>query len=115
MGRAECSVSESTSITSFQGLNASVSSTVSAPEAAIVGGAYASSNPNVKAVVGDFSQIRWGVQRRIGIEKIEYGNPDGIGDLKANNQIAIRGEVVFGWAIMDTDAFSVIKNAVDES
>src|SRR5690606_20176259 len=71
-----------TSLTSFQGLNASVSSTVSAPEAAVSGGAYATTNPNVKAIIGDFSQIRWGVQRRIGVEKILYGGPDGLGDLK---------------------------------
>jgi hypothetical protein len=104
-----------TNISTFEGLNASVSSTVSAPEAAVVGGAYASSNPNVKAILGDFSQLRWGVQRNIGVEKITYGDPDGDGDLKRSNQIALRGEVVYGWAIMDTDAFAVIKNAVDES
>lgn len=97
-------------VSSFEGLNASVSSTVSAPEAAVTGGAYASDNPNVKAIVGDFSQIRWGVQRNIGVEKILYGNPDGLGDLKAQNQIALRGEVVFGWAIMDTDAFAVVED-----
>jgi len=102
-------------VTNFEGLRASVSDTVSAPEATIVGGAYESVNPNVKAIVGDFAQIRWGVQRNIGIEKIEYGNPDGLGDLKAANQIALRGEIVFGWAIMDTNAFAVIKNAVNES
>jgi len=99
-------------VTNFEGLRASVSSTVSAPEATVTGGAYESSNPNVKAIVGDFAQIRWGVQRRIGVERILYGNPDGIGDLKANNQIALRAEVVYGWAIMDTDAFAVVKDAV---
>ena len=104
-----------TSISTFEGLNASVSSTVSAPEATISGGAYASTNPNVKAILGDFSQIRWGVQRSIPVERIVYGDPDGLGDLKGANQIALRGEVVFGWAIMDTDAFAVIKNATDES
>lgn len=104
-----------TAISSFEGLQASVSSTVSAPEATISGGAYATTNPNIKAILGDFSQIRWGVQRNIGVEKIVYGDPDGIGDLKRSNQIALRGEVVFGWAIMDTDAFAVIKNATDES
>lgn len=98
-----------TAISTFEGLNASVSSTVSAPEATVSGGAYASTNPNVKAIVGDFSQIRWGVQRNIPVERIVYGNPDGLGDLKAANQIALRGEVVFGWAIMDTDAFAAIK------
>lgn len=104
-----------TAITNFEGLNASVSSTVSAPEATISGGAYASTNPNVKAVLGDFSQIRWGVQRSIPVERIVYGDPDGLGDLKSKNQVALRGEVVFGWAIMDTDAFAVIKNASNES
>ena len=104
-----------TAISNFEGLNASVSSTVSAPEATISGGAYASTNPNIKAIVGDFSQIRWGVQRSIPVEKIVYGDPDGNGDLKAKNQIALRGEVVFGWAIMDLDAFGVIKNAVVET
>lgn len=102
-----------TNITSFQGLNASVSSTVSAPEATVTGGAYATTNPNVKAILGDFSQIRWGVQRRIGVEKIVYGNPDGLGDLKAQNQIALRAEVVYGWAIMDTDAFAKIIDATE--
>jgi len=104
-----------TAISTFEGLNASVSSTVSAPEATVGGGAYASSNPNVKAILGDFTQIRWGVQRNIGVEKIVYGDPDGDGDLKRSNQIALRAEVVFGWAIMDTDAFTVIKNATNES
>jgi hypothetical protein len=102
-------------VTSFESLRASVSTTVSAPEATISGGAYASSNPNVKAIVGDFAQIRWGVQRRIGVERILYGNPDGIGDLKANNQIALRAEVVYGWAFMDLDAFAVVKDAVANS
>lgn len=104
-----------TSITSFQGLNASVSSTVSAPEATISGGAYATTNPTVKAIVGDFTQIRWGVQRNIGVEKIEFGDPDGLGDLKAQNQIALRAEVVYGWAIMDLDAFAKIVNSTDEA
>lgn len=100
-----------TAISTFEGLNASVSSTVSAPEAAVSGGAYASSNPNVKAILGDFTQIRWGVQRNIPVERIVYGDPDGLGDLKGKNQIALRGEVVFGWAIMDTDAFAVIRTS----
>jgi hypothetical protein len=98
-------------VSNFEGIRASVSSTVSAPEATISGGAYASSNPNVKAIVGDFSTIRWGVQRSIGVEKILYGDPDGLGDLKGNNQIALRGEVVFGWAFMDLDALAVVKDA----
>ncbi|MGW4124761.1 phage major capsid family protein [Nocardia sp. NPDC004711] len=95
-------------ITNFGGLSASTSSTVSGvPEA--------STATNIKAIVGDFKTIRWGVQRNVGIEKITYGDPDGQGDLKRKNQIALRGEVVYGWAFMDLNAFAVIKNAVDET
>jgi HK97 family phage major capsid protein len=95
----------------YDGMNAAVSTTVSAPEATISGGAYASANPNVKAIVGDFSALRWGVQRQIPIEVIRFGDPDGSGDLKRANQIAIRLEVVYGFALMDTDAFAVVKDA----
>lgn len=102
-------------VSNFEGLRASVSSTVSAPEATITGGAYASSNPNVKAIVGDFSVIRWGVQRNIGVEKILYGDPDGLGDLKGHNQIALRSEVVYGWALMDLDALAVVEDATANS
>lgn len=98
-------------VSNFNGLNAAVSTTVSAPEATIGGGAYATTNPNVKAILGDFSAIRWGVQRQVPIQKIEFGDPDGSGDLKRANQIALRLEVVYGFAIMDTDAFAVIKDA----
>lgn len=91
-------------VSNFEGIRASVSSTVSAtPEA---------TDTNVKAIVGDFTQLRWGVQRRVGVEKILYGNPDGVGDLKANNQIALRAEVVYGWAVMDLNAFATVKDAV---
>ena len=37
----------------------------------------------------------------IGLELIEYGDPDGGGDLKRNNQIAFRAEVVYGWGIAE--------------
>lgn len=91
-------------VSTFEGIRASVSTTVSAPEAATA--------TNVKAIVGDFTQLRWGVQRRIGVEKIEFGDPDGLGDLKQKNQIALRAEVVYGWAVMDLDAFATVKDAV---
>lgn len=100
-------------LSNFLGLNASVSDTVSAPEATISGGAYATTNPNVKAIVGDFTNgIRWGVQRNIPIEQILYGDPDNTGqDLKGANQIALRAEVVYGIAIFSTDAFAKVINA----
>ncbi|WP_396903044.1 hypothetical protein [Mycolicibacterium sp.] len=85
--------------------NSSVSDTVGA-----VGVAAAATN--VKAFVGDFSAIRWGIQRAIGLEMIEYGDPDGQGDLKRNNQVAFRAEVVYGWGIADLSAFAKIIDAV---
>ena len=98
-------------VTSVGGLAAAVSSTVSAPEATISGGAYATTNPNVKAIIGDWSAFRWGVQRSIPIEVIRYGDPDGQGDLKRSNQIALRAEVVYGIGILSTDAFAKIIDA----
>lgn len=100
--------------TSFAGLNAAVSDTVrGGPEAVTPStGAYASANPNVKAIVGDFSAFRWGVQVSIPLEVIEHGDPDGLGDLKRQNQIAIRSEVVYGIGIMSTDAFAKVVDAV---
>lgn len=94
-------------VSNFEGIRASVSDTVSAPEAA--------SATNVKAIIGDWNQLRWGVQRSIGLEVIRFGDPDGQGDLKRANQIAYRAEVVYGWAVMSHDAFAKIVNAVNEA
>lgn len=93
-------------VSNFEGLNASVSDTVSArPEAADNG---------VKAIVGDFqSGIRWGVQKSIPFELIEYGDPDNTGkDLKGYNQVLFRLELVYGWYVFP-DRFSVIEAAAD--
>lgn len=100
--------------TAFSGLNAAVSDTVrGGPEAVTPStGAYRTTNPNIKAIAGDFSAFRWGVQVNIPLELIEFGDPDGLGDLKRQNQIAIRSEVVYGIGIMSTDAFGVVKDAV---
>ncbi|GAA5143308.1 phage major capsid protein [Nocardioides marinquilinus] len=98
----------------FLGLNAAVSDTVrGGPEVLTTGtGAYRTTNPNVKAIVGDFTAFRWGVQRDIPLEVIRYGDPDGLGDLKRNNQIAIRAEVVYGIGILSVDAFAKVLDAV---
>ena len=92
-----------TSISNFEGLRVSVSSTVS--------GQPETTDTKIRAILGDFGQIRWGVQRRVPVETIRFGDPDGQGDLKRKNQIALRLEIVYGWAIMDLDAFAVIENA----
>lgn len=94
----------STEVSSLESHRASVSRTVGA-----VGVAATASN--LLGVVGDFSAIRWGIQRAIGLEVIKYGDPDGQGDLKRNNQIAFRAEVVYGWGIADLDAFAKVVDA----
>lgn len=93
-----------TNVTSYQGLSVSVGDTVSGqPEAA---------DTKVRAILGDFrSGIRWGVQREIPVELIRFGDPDGQGDLKRQNQIAMRLEIVYGWYVF-VDRFAVIENAV---
>ena len=91
-------------VSELDGHRASVSNTVGAVGVAAVA-------TTVKAFVGDFSQIRWGIQKQIGIEKIEYGDPDGSGDLKRNNQVAFRAEIVYGWGIANLDAFAKIVDA----
>ena len=63
---------------------------------------------NVLGIVGQFDAFRWGVQRSVSAHMIEYGDPDGLGDLQRNNQIALRAEVVYGVGIMDLNAFAKI-------
>lgn len=91
-------------VTTFEGLQASTSNTVSGqPEGADL---------KVKAFVGDWSLLRWGVQKNVPIHLIEYGDPDGQGDLQRQNQIALRAEIVYGWAIMDLDGFAKVQDVV---
>jgi hypothetical protein len=93
-----------TGIQNFEGLRAAVSSTVSAtPEA---------TDTNIRGFVGQWNLLRWGVQRRVPLQLIEYGDPDGQGDLKRNNQIALRVEVVYGWTILDLNGFAKLHNLV---
>lgn len=102
--------------TAFSGLNAAVSDTVrGGPEAVTPStGVYSSVNPNIKAIAGDFSAFRWGVQVNIPLTLIQYGDPDGSGDLQRKNEIAIRSEVVYGVGILSTDAFGVVKDAAED-
>lgn len=61
-----------------------------------------------KAIVGDFGAFKWGIARELPLEVIEYGNPDGQGDLKQLNQVCLRSEAYIGWAIMDPAAFAIV-------
>jgi hypothetical protein len=94
-----------TAVSELEGHRASVNKTVGA-----VG--VAATPTTIKAFVGDFSTVRWGIQKSIGLEVIRYGDPDGGGDLKRNNQVAFRAEVVYGWGFGDLNAVAKIIDAV---
>jgi len=91
-------------ITNFLGVNTAQGNTVSGtPEAA---------DTKTRAIVGDFQNgIRWGIQRELPVELIRFGDPDGQGDLKRKNQIALRLEIVYGWHVF-ADRFAVVEDAV---
>lgn len=92
-----------TSISEFNSLPVAQGNTVSAtPEA---------TDTKVRAIVGDFtSGVRWGIQRELPVELIQYGDPDGQGDLKRKNQVALRLETVYAWYIF-VDRFALVKEA----
>lgn len=83
---------------SFAGNDVSVNSTVSF-------GADGS-----MAYVGDFADaFRWGYADGVQTDIIEYGDPDGQGDLKRTNEIVIRAEAYIGWGILDKGSFRRIE------
>ena len=62
-----------------------------------------------RAIVGDFANaFRWGYAERVKFEIIEYGDPDGLGDLKRKNEIVLRAECYVGWGIIDPNSFARI-------
>lgn len=97
-------------IENWRGLRAASSSTVSGrPELA---------DTKTRAIVGDYNEVKWGFQRNIPLELIEYGNPDNVydgsgnpRDLKGYNEIALRSEVVIYVAIGDLAKFALVKDA----
>lgn len=89
-------------LTNFMGMNAAISDTISAKN-------EIKTPSSLIGIVGQFDAFRWGVQRSIGAHLIEYGDPDGLGDLQRKNQIAIRAEIVYGIGIMDSKAFVKIN------
>lgn len=85
---------------SFYGMNVDINGTV----------AFASTAD--RAIVGDFQNaFRWGYSDNLAIEVIEYGDPDGLGDLKRKNQVVLRSEAYIGWGILDATAFQRIVTA----
>lgn len=80
-----------------------------------LGGMVCDSNKTVesnsaaaRAYVGDWNALKWGFAKEMPLEVIEYGDPDGNGDLKRNNQVCLRAEAFIGWGILDPGAFARI-------
>lgn len=90
-------------VESFAGLQAAASDTVSGRQE------LEASEVSIQAIMGDFRAFKWGVARQVPLELIEYGDPDGNGDLKRTNEVAIRAEAVLGFAIFDGAAFSIVS------
>lgn len=60
----------------------------------------------IKMILGDFANaFKWGYSQTATCEVIEYGNPDGLGDLKESNEIVLRSEAYMGWGIIDPSSF----------
>lgn len=95
-------------VTNFEGLAAASSDTVSGRQELP---AVETGDVRVRALMGDFRAFKWGIARYVGLELIEYGNPDGLGDLKQTNEVAIRAESIFGFAIFDPKAFALVQTA----
>lgn len=93
-------------ISNFQQLPAVASDTVSGRREKGV------SKADVMAVIGDFeNQFKWGIAKDVQLETITYGDPDGKGDLKRYNQVAIRAEAYVGFVFGDPASFAVVKKA----
>lgn len=95
-------------VSGFEGLRASVSSTVSGKP---VDGAAADNK--VRAIVGNYDQgIRWGVQKTFPFRMLEFGDPDNTGrDLAGHNEVLFRAEVIFAWYVF-AEQFAIIEDAV---
>lgn len=87
----------------FYGMASDVNGTVSTK-----GTATGSDTDHV--IVGDFANaFRWGFAKDIPMEVIQYGDPDGLGDLKRTNEVVLRAEAYIGWGILNADAFARVK------
>lgn len=89
---------------SYAGLPVATSKTVS-------GQADASADTGVRAFGGDWDALKFGYNLGITVREIPYGNPFGNGDLAGRNAVAYLAEAIFGFGIMDTDAFVAYEEA----
>lgn len=93
-------------ITNFNGLNAVMSGNVAGKRFLPVG-----SPSGIKAIAGNWNMLKWGYVREFGLQEIQYGDPDGNGDLQRKNEVAYRLEAVLAWMIADPKAFAVLRDS----
>lgn len=103
-GRMFPEIPLSLAVGSLEGVPAACSGTVN--------GRLITPATGILAIMGNFALIRWGLVRDIRAELIEYGDPDGAGDLKRLNQVAYRTEAVLAYAVLDPAAFAVLHDGV---
>lgn len=90
---------------SFQGLKAASADTISGANEIT----YTTGGKKPMAIMGDFNAFKWGIAKEVPLHLIEYGDPDGLGDLQRTNEVAIRAEAYIGFAIMDGKAFAMVQ------
>lgn len=69
-----------------------------------------SNSAKARAYVGDWNSLKWGYAKNMPLEVIEYGDPDGQGDLKRTNEVVLRSEAFIGWGILNGKDFAVVKS-----
>lgn len=79
-------------------------------------GNYAGPTPPVRAFLGDFKQLKWGLADAIQFKVSDQATlTDGAGNtvnLWQTNQVAVMCEVTFGWVVGDLDAFAKVTETV---
>lgn len=74
-------------------------------------GNYGGPTPPVRAILGDFSQLKWGLADEIRFKVSDQATlTDGTNtvNLWQTNQVAVMCEVTFGWVVGDLDAFATV-------
>lgn len=73
----------------------------------------ASADTGIRGFGGDWDQLRFGRALDISLKPIPYGDPFGNGDLQRRNAIAYLAEVIFGFGILNNDAFVKYTTAAE--
>lgn len=93
----------------FEGLRSVTSANVSGRSFAGLG------DTGIQAIIGDWSQIEWGIIRDVALRRFDVGDPDNRGyDLSYKNEVAYRVEMVFAFGVVYDDAFAILRATSDD-